>query len=221
MSSVAEWINEILNQLGYLGIALLMFLDNIFPPIPSELIMPAAGFAASQGNLTIMGVIIAGSCGSIVAAITLYWIGRTLHEDRLSAWLDRYGKWLFLESDDLKKANCWFQQHGRKIVFFGRMMPAIRSIISIPAGMARMPFTLFLLYSSMGTIIWTSILALAGYYLGNNYEKFSEWLSGVGNVVLMVILVAGAFGLYRYYQHKKHTQPKLHNGNEIHDKHEI
>ncbi|ONG41876.1 alkaline phosphatase [Alkanindiges hydrocarboniclasticus] len=202
MSSIAQWINEVMQQLGYFGIALLMFLDNIFPPIPSELIMPAAGFTASQGDLNIIGVIIAGSCGSILAAITLYWIGRILHEDRLTTWLEHHGKWLFLKPDDLKKATGWFNQHGRKIVFFGRMVPAVRSVISIPAGIARMPFGLFLLYTSMGTIIWTSILALAGYYLGNNVEKFSHWLSGIGNVIVVVLLLAAGFAIRRYYKHK-------------------
>ena len=193
-----------MQQLGYLGIALLMFLDNVFPPIPSELIMPAAGFSASHGQLNIVGVIIAGSCGSILAAIVLYWIGRLLNEERLTTWLERHGKWLFLKPDDLKKANDWFNQHGRKIVFFGRMVPAIRSIISIPAGMSGMPFSLFLMYTSMGTIIWTSILGLAGYYLGNHVEKFSHWLSGIGNVVVIVLLLAGGLAIRRYYQHKNH-----------------
>lgn len=202
MSSIAQWINTVMQQLGYFGISLLMFLDNVFPPIPSELIMPAAGFTASQGQLNIVGVIIAGSCGSILAAIVLYWIGRLLNEDRLTAWLERYGKWIFLKPDDLKKANGWFNQHGRKIVFFGRMIPAIRSIISIPAGMSGMPFSLFLLYTSMGTIIWTSILGLAGYYLGNNLEKLSQWLSGIGNVVLIVVLIAAGFAIRRHYKQK-------------------
>ncbi|WP_026470868.1 DedA family protein [Alkanindiges illinoisensis] len=205
MSSVANWINEVMQQLGYFGIALLMFLDNVFPPIPSELIMPAAGFTASQGELNIVGVIIAGSCGSILAAIMLYWIGRLLHEDRLTSWLERHGKWLFLKPDDLKKATGWFNQHGRKIVFFGRMVPAIRSIISIPAGMSRMPFGLFLLYTSLGTILWTTILGLAGFYLGNNIEKFSHWLSGIGNVIVLVLVIAGGFAIRRYYKHKGQT----------------
>lgn len=203
MVSLAEWINHVMETLGYIGIAWLMFLDNIFPPIPSEVIMPAAGFAASGGGFTLVGVIIAGSCGSILAATILYWIGRTLNEDRLSAWLERYGKWIFISSNDLKKASGWFNQHGRKIVFFGRMIPTVRSIISIPAGMARMPFGLFLLYSSFGTIIWTSILASLGYYLGNNYEKYIPWLAYIANTVLAFLIIALGFGLYRYFKRVK------------------
>lgn len=203
MVSLAEWINHVMETLGYIGIAWLMFLDNIFPPIPSEVIMPAAGFAASGGGFTLVGVIIAGSCGSILAATILYWIGRTLNEDRLSAWLERYGKWIFISSNDLKKASGWFNQHGRKIVFFGRMIPTVRSIISIPAGMARMPFGLFLLYSSFGTIIWTSILASLGYYLGNNYEKYIPWLAYIANTVLALLIIALGFGLYRYFKRVK------------------
>lgn len=203
MSSVTQWISEVMQQLGYLGIALLMFLDNIFPPIPSELIMPAAGFTASEGHFTLFGVIAAGSIGSILAAVILYWIGRLLNEQRLKTWLSRYGKWLFIKPDDLTTATRWFNQHGAKIVFFGRMIPAVRSLISIPAGMARMPFGLFLLYSSLGTIIWTSILAGAGFYLGSNYEKFSHWVSGAGNVIIVILLIVAAFALRRYFKHKK------------------
>lgn len=200
MPPVTIWINQIMQQFGYIGIAFLMFLDNIFPPIPSELIMPLAGFTASQGYLNIIGVIIAGSLGSILAAVTLYWIGRILNEDRLNNWLKRYGKWIFIKPKDLKKANSWFNQHGRKIVFFGRMIPAVRSIVSIPAGMARMPFGLFLLYTSLGTIIWTSILASLGFYLGQNYQKIVPWLSNASTTVLIIIIFAAIIGLYKYYK---------------------
>lgn len=203
MSSITSWINEIMQQLGYVGIAFLMFLDTIFPPIPSELIMPSAGFTASQGDLNIVAVIIAGSCGSILAAVILYWIGRVLNEDRLNNLLKRYGKWIFLKPEDLAKATSWFNQHGKKIVFFGRMIPAVRSIISIPAGIAKMPFGLFLLYSSLGTLIWTSILALLGYYLGQNYQKIIPWISGASNIILVIIIGAAIIGIYKYYKKSK------------------
>lgn len=203
MSSITSWINEIMQQLGYVGIAFLMFLDTIFPPIPSELIMPSAGFTASQGDLNIVAVIIAGSCGSILAAVILYWLGRVLNEDRLNNWLKRYGKWIFLKPEDLAKATSWFNQHGKKIVFFGRMIPAVRSIISIPAGIAKMPFGLFLLYSSLGTLIWTSILALLGYYLGQNYQKIIPWISGASNIILVIIIGAAIIGIYKYYKKSK------------------
>ncbi len=192
-----------MQEMGYLGIIFLMFMDNIFPPIPSELIMPAAGFAASQGKLSLIGVIIAGSIGSLLAAAVFYWIGRLLNEARLIAWLDRYGKWLFLKSDDLRTATRWFNQHGAKIVFFGRMIPAVRSLISIPAGVSGMPFGKFMLYSSLGTIIWTSILATAGYYLGNNYQLFAEWLSNAGHIIAAVLLIGVGFALYRYFKKTK------------------
>lgn len=203
MSSITSWINEIMQQLGYVGIAFLMFLDTIFPPIPSELIMPSAGFTASQGDLNIVAVIIAGSCGSILAAVILYWLGRVLNEDRLNNWLKYYGKWIFLKPEDLAKATSWFNQHGKKIVFFGRMIPAVRSIISIPAGIAKMPFGLFLLYSSLGTLIWTSILALLGYYLGQNYQKIIPWISGASNIILVIIIGAAIIGIYKYYKKSK------------------
>ena len=135
-----EWVLSVMEKLGYLGIAFLMFLDNIFPPIPSEIIMPSAGYTASKGDLSLIGVIIAGSAGSLIAAMILYWIGRKIPEQRLFSFIEHYGKFLRIKVTDLEKALGWFNQHGHKIVFFGRMIPAVRSLISIPAGMSKMPF---------------------------------------------------------------------------------
>ena len=115
-----------MEQLGYWGIALLMFLDNVFPPIPSEIIMPSAGYAASQGELVLVGVIIAGCIGSLFAAAVLYWIGYQFKQEHIFRWVDRYGKYLFIKSADVKKSLDWFEQYGHRIVFFGRMIPAVR-----------------------------------------------------------------------------------------------
>ncbi|WP_434279629.1 DedA family protein [Acinetobacter sp. CE-15] len=186
-----------MEQLGYFGIALLMFLDNVFPPIPSEVIMPSAGFAASKGQLLLSGVIIAGSIGSLLAAALLYWVGRKIPNQSIFNWVDRYGKYLFIKSEDVKKALDWFEKYGHRVVFFGRMVPAVRSLISIPAGMSHMPFWKFMLYSGVGTIIWTTFLACVGYYFGNNIELMQQIFSRVGYVIITIVLILVAYFFYK------------------------
>lgn len=194
---MTDWIISIMEQLGYFGIALLMFLDNVFPPIPSEVIMPSAGFAASKGQLLLSGVIIAGSIGSLVATALLYWVGRKIPNQSIFNWVDRYGKYLFIKSEDVKKALDWFEKYGHRVVFFGRMVPAVRSLISIPAGMSHMPFWKFMLYSSVGTIIWTTFLACVGYYFGNNIELMQQIFSRVGYVIIIIVLILVAYFFYK------------------------
>ncbi|MFW2096573.1 DedA family protein [Acinetobacter sp. ULE_I057] len=194
---MTDWIISITEQLGYFGIALLMFLDNVFPPIPSEVIMPSAGFAASKGQLLLSGVIIAGSIGSLVAAALLYWVGRKIPNQSIFNWVDRYGKYLFIKSDEVKKALDWFEKYGHRVVFFGRMVPAVRSLISIPAGMSHMPFWKFMLYSGVGTIIWTTFLACVGYYFGNNIELMQQIFSRVGYVIIGIVLILVAYFFYK------------------------
>ncbi|MBK0064036.1 MULTISPECIES: DedA family protein [unclassified Acinetobacter] len=194
-----NWIIQIIESLGYFGIAFLMFMDNIFPPIPSEVIMPSAGYTASRGQLQIVGVIVAGSLGSILAAALLYAIGRKISHAALFKWVDRYGKYLFIKSKDLEKALNWFEHYGHRIVFFGRMIPAVRSLISIPAGMSRMPFGKFMLYSSFGTIIWTTFLACVGFYFGENQELMFAIMHRVGYIILTITLLFVGWWIYRKF----------------------
>lgn len=200
---MTDWIIAIMEQLGYFGIALLMFLDNVFPPIPSEIIMPSAGFTASQGQLLLSGVIIAGSIGSLVAAALLYWVGRKIPNQKIFEWVDRYGKYLFIKTEDVKKALDWFEKYGHNVVFFGRMIPAVRSLISIPAGMSHMPFWKFMLYSSLGTVIWTSFLAAVGYYFGNNTALMQKIFSQVSYVIIFIVFIFIAYWVYRRFKKAK------------------
>ncbi|WP_166170403.1 DedA family protein [Acinetobacter sp. SA01] len=195
--NLTEWIISIMEQLGYLGIALLMFLDNVFPPIPSEIIMPSAGYSASQGQLTLFGVIIAGCFGSLLAAALLYWIGYKFNHDSIFRFVDRYGRYMFIKSSDVKKSLDWFEHYGHRIVFFGRMIPAVRSLISIPAGMSHMPFWKFMFYSGLGTIIWTTFLACVGFYFGENQQLMQRIFSQVSHGIILIILVIIAILLYR------------------------
>lgn len=198
-----NWVIQIIERLGYLGIAFLMFLDNVFPPIPSEIIMPSAGYTASRGQLQIVGVIVAGSFGSIVAAAVLYALGRKIPQESLFKLVDRYGKYLFIKRKDVQKALDWFEHYGHRIVFFGRMIPAVRSLISIPAGMSHMPFWKFMLYSSLGTLIWTTFLACVGFYFGENQALMFAIMHRVGYVILAIVAVLGLMWLYRkFFKHK-------------------
>ena len=198
-----EWVLSIMEKLGYLGIAFLMFLDNVFPPIPSEIIMPSAGYTASKGELTLIGVIIAGSICSIAAAMLLYWVGRKVPQPQLFKFIERYGKYLRIQVTDLEKALNWFNKHGHRIVFFGRMIPAVRSLISIPAGMSRMPFAKFMIYSSVGTIIWTSFLAYLGYHFSENQALMTAIMQRMSYFILTIVAIYIAWWCFkRFYLNK-------------------
>lgn len=192
-----EWIKNTLNTLGYPGVTFLMFLENIFPPIPSELIMPLAGFITADGQLNIIGVIIAGTLGSVIGALPLYALGRWAGKDRLVQWADRFGKWLTVSGDDVRRADRWFERHGSKAVFFCRLVPGIRSLISIPAGISAMNIAQFLLYSAIGSGIWTAALAYGGRALGDNYELIDRYLGPISYVVIGGLLLVAAVWIWR------------------------
>jgi len=185
-----DWMIELIERGGYLGIVALMFLENLFPPIPSELIMPSAGFQASQGSMSLAGVMLSGTAGSLCGALFWYAVGRYAGENRLKRWASRHGRWLTLTPEDVDRADDWFDRHNAAAVFFGRLLPTIRTLISIPAGLFEMPPGPFLLYSALGTGLWSAALATAGYLLGDNYKAVAGYLNPVANVILgaMVLL---------------------------------
>lgn len=192
-----EWVQQLMTSLGYPGVALLMFLENVFPPIPSELVMPLAGFTAGTGELSFVGVVIAGAVGSLLGQLPLYYLGRWVGEDKLVVWADRYGKWLTVSGDEVKKADDWFDRHGPKAVFFARLVPGLRSLISIPAGLSEMQLLPFLLYSALGTSLWALLLAGAGALLGENYQVVDTYLGPAGLVILGGMLVAAVIWIMR------------------------
>lgn len=185
-----QWITNTMNSLGYMGVTLLMALENIIPPIPSEFIMPAAGYASTQGKLSFIGVVIAGAVGSALGALPLYWLGKYVGEKRLEAWADKYGKWLGVSREDLQKAQAWFDKHGGKSVFICCLVPGVRSLISIPAGVARMRVLPFLLYELAGMTVWAGFLAYLGRLLGKNYTKVNQYLGPVSYIVIGLIVLA-------------------------------
>lgn len=185
-----DWTINTINSLGYAGIALLMCLENVFPPIPSEVIMPLSGFVVTQGTLKLPWVILAGVVGSVVGTLPWYFLGRSLGLKRLKALANRRGKWLGLSGKDVESAHNWFNQRGTLAVGIGRLVPSIRTYISVPAGINRMPLLPYLLYSSLGTAVWLSFLAYMGYILGDNYTRVSGYLAPISRIIL-VILIGG------------------------------
>jgi membrane protein DedA with SNARE-associated domain len=194
---MVEWITNTMNSLGYLGIGLLMFLENIFPPIPSELIMPLAGFTVAQGKLNFGMVILAGVLGTLLGTLPWYYAGKILGEQRLKSWADRYGRWLTISSRDIARADSWFDKHADKAVFFCRLVPGIRTLISLPAGISGMHLVPFLLYSTLGTLLWVSLLTYAGYVLGDNYELVEKYLAPVSKIVLTTVVIGFIIWLVR------------------------
>lgn len=184
-----DWVTNAVEQTGYIGVVLLMFAENVFPPIPSEVIMPLAGFTAARGDRNIVLVVAAGAFGSLLGALLWYYIGQWVGAARLKRWAARHGRWMTIAPDEVDQACAWFRRHGGKAVFFGRLVPAVRTLISIPAGIAAMPLVPFLVYSALGSAIWTALLALAGYLLEDQYQKVSGYVAPASNVIIGVLVL--------------------------------
>jgi membrane protein DedA with SNARE-associated domain len=193
-----EWIAGLIDRLGYAGIALLMFAENIFPPIPSEIVMPAAGYDAARGERSLIGVIAAGLVGSLAGALFWYGIGRWVGDERLKAWAGRHGRWLTMTPRDVVRADRWFERHCGWAVLIGRLIPAVRTLISVPAGIFGMALPRFLLFSGIGSAIWTTALALAGYQLGRNYAAVGDYLGPVSNTVIATLVVVYVVRVLRW-----------------------
>ncbi len=197
---MADWITQLIDQHGYWALALLMFLENVFPPIPSELIMPFAGYAAAEGKINPIGAVLFGSLGSLLGASAWYAVGYWLGATRLKRFARRNGRWLTISEDDVEKAQKWFDRYGSAAVCIGRLIPAVRSLISAPAGIAHMNAAKFLLWSSIGTVAWTSLLLGLGYWLGKRFDAVESWLTPVTWAILAFALGAYLYRLYRTRQ---------------------
>lgn len=203
-----EWVIAIITQLGYGGIAALMFLENLFPPIPSELIMPMAGFAIAEGKMQVLPVIVAGTLGTLLGAVPWYYAGWVLGAERLCTWADRYGRWLTISRQEINHSLDWFDHYGRRAVLLCRLVPGIRTLISLPAGVYRMPWGWFLVYSALGIVVWTSFLTWLGYLFGANYAQVEVYIGPVAKIVLLVIGVGFALWvLQRQWQRSQSRKP--------------
>ena len=186
---MSNWVVNLIDAGGYWGIALLMALENIFPPIPSELIMGIGGIRVGQGHMQMIPLLIAGTIGTVVGNYPWYWIGRKLGEDRLKDFVSRFGRWLTMDWYEVEKLSGLFRRHGEVIVFFVRFMPAFRTIISVPAGIFRMKHTHFIACTAGGSLIWNIILAGGGYVLGANFERIDDYLGPVATATIIAAVV--------------------------------
>jgi membrane protein DedA with SNARE-associated domain len=184
---MSEIIINIVNSLGYIGIGLLMFAENLFPPIPSELIMPLVGFSISQGNMSFVPAIACGVIGTVLGAFPWYYIGRVFDEAKLEKLADRYGKYIFVSGKDISKSNQWFEKYGNTAVLLGRLVPGVRTLISLPAGINNMKMSSFLIYSTIGTFLWVTFLTVIGYVLGDNYTLAEKYIAPVSKIALLSI----------------------------------
>jgi membrane protein DedA with SNARE-associated domain len=185
---MTEWIGRLIEQSGYLGVAFLMFLETVFPPIPSEVIMPLAGLEAQRGDLSLAGVIAAGTGGAMLGNFFWYLLARALGIERLGPFIQRWGRWLTVTWKDVERSDKWFQSHGIWFVLIGRMVPTIRSLVSVPAGLLHMRIKRFLVASTIGTLGWTSALATAGWVLGDEYRDIDQYIGPVSVAVLAALL---------------------------------
>jgi len=186
---MSDWIINLIEQTTYLGVAFLMFLETVFPPIPSEVIMPVAGVAAAQGTMNIWGVIASGTAGAMLGNYFWYLAARVIGIQRFKPFTDRYGRWLTIDWHEIERAQAMFGRFGSAFVFIARMLPTVRSLISIPAGFLKLRLSSFVIWSTLGTAIWTGALTGAGYWLGRRFEsRIDDVVGPISNAVIVLIL---------------------------------
>ena len=202
LGDLANWVQDVINQFGYFGVALLVIIENVFPPIPSEIVLPFAGFVARQGasavnatadaaqsDTTVIGMMIAATVGSVVGALILYFVSAAIGPERLRGFVERFGKWFGVKSSDLVRAEEWFDRRSVAAVLVGRCVPLIRSIVSIPAGFRRMKLTSFVVLTAIGSAVWNIALIGAGAVLGDQWERVGEYVGVFQWLVIAAVLV--------------------------------
>lgn len=197
-----DWLVTIITTLGYPGVALSVFIESFFAPIPSEIILPFSGFVASTGALNIYWVIVVATVAAYLGTLPFYFIGRW-GEKYVFKFLDKYGKYLFIDRGDVDWAFGLFEKHGNKIVLAGRLIPIVRTLISLPAGVAKMRFVIFSIYTIIGALIWNTLLAYAGYILADNWESVGAWIGKYEKVILGVVVLAVILYFLRGYLRKR------------------
>ncbi len=198
LGDLANWVQDVINQFGYFGVALLVVIENVFPPIPSEIVLPFAGFVAqqsadavklTQSDTTVVGMMIAATVGSVVGALILYFVSAAIGPERLRTFVERFGKWFGVKSTDLVRAEAWFDRRSNAAVLVGRCVPLIRSIVSIPAGFRRMKLTSFVVLTAIGSAVWNIALIGAGAVLGDQWERVGEYVGVFQWLVIVAILM--------------------------------
>lgn len=201
---LTEWVTDVIDAVGYLGVALLVALESMFPPIPSEVVLPAAGFAAADGAANVWGMILAATVGSVVGAWWLYLASAAIGRTRLHALIVRYGRWVGVRPHDLERAESWFDDHSSAAVLVCRCIPLIRSLVSIPAGFRRMNPVTFTIYTALGSAVWNSLLIGAGFLLGDNWEQVSDYVGTFQYVVIAAILLGLSWWVWTRFLSPSH-----------------
>lgn len=202
-----QFILHIIEQFGYFGVFFLILIENVFPPIPSEVILLISGFFSSYTSLSVFYMILASTLGSFLGAIILYYIGKIFNKERLKKIVNgRFGKILFLKEKDIDKADEWFDNKGNKSVFFCRFVPIVRSLISIPAGMSEMPMGKFIIYTICGSMIWNTVLICLGYRLGSNWEYVLTILDKYKMVVIVILVIIFGYVIIKFYRKKRKSK---------------
>lgn len=197
VSGLAGWVTGVVESLGYIGIATLVALENLIPPIPSEIILPLAGFLVGQGRFSFPFVLIAATIGSVTGALVLYGLGRFLGEHHLRAYVKKYGRFILLNEDGYDAARDRFSAHGNTVVLFGRFIPGVRSLISVPAGVVAMPIGQFVAYTTIGSAIWNAGLVGLGWILGHEWTRIERYATYLEYLVLAVLVIAAGWFLWR------------------------
>ena len=206
ITSIPELITKTVETnpyIAYLVISFAMFLENLIPPIPSEIIMPLGGFFVYTGDLNFYILIISGLIGTVVGALPWYFLGKLLNEKKLSNFIDRKGKFIGISLKDLDKSRLWFDKYGVLLVFWGRLIPGIRTLISVPAGIELMPLNKFLIWTSLGSLIWVIFLTSAGYLFGENYEIIGLYIDNFKVILKPIFVILILFFLIRFFKKLK------------------
>ena len=205
-----NFIVEIMNDFGYIGICLLIMIENLFPPIPSEVILTFGGFMTIDSEMSIIGVIIASTIGSLLGAVILYYLGKILNKERLIKIVtSKYGKLLQVKPKDIESADRWFLKRGNLTVFFCRFIPVVRSLISIPAGMSEMPMVKFTIYTLIGSLIWNAVLVCVGAFAGNYKDVILNAIDSASDIVLILIILVFIIGVYIFYKKRIKENKKM------------
>jgi membrane protein DedA with SNARE-associated domain len=201
------WIIDVVADMSVWGVALLMAIENVVLPMPSEVIMPLAGFLAGRGRMNLIAAIVAGAAGSAIGALPVYALGRSFGRERVNKWIDRHGRWLLLSGRDLQRSSERFERHGTGAVFFSQLLPGIRGLISLPAGFAKMNVFAFELWNFLGTLIWCAVLAGLGHVLGRNWERVHAYVGPASWILLGLVLGAGVVWFLRRRRRRAATRP--------------
>ena len=192
LSNLATWVQNVIESLGYLGVALLVIAENLFPPIPSEIVLPFAGFVARRGDGSVVVMVLAATVGSVVGALILYAIAAAIGPERIHSFVVRFGKWFGVKESDMVRAEEWFDRRSNAAVLVGRCVPLIRSLVSIPAGFRRMNFARFALLTAIGSAVWNIALIGAGAALGDQWDRVGDYVGIFQWVVIAALVVAVA-----------------------------